>query len=79
MFYSYVDSFLKVFETNHSRLGWMLCPNKNDNYYFFIDIERRIPNFILFDILYNSYVMDVKHQNIIESKLWRHDMCDIIS
>jgi hypothetical protein len=69
MFYSYVDSFLKVFETNHNRLGWMLYANKNDNYYFFIDMERQILNFILFDILYNSYVMDVKHQSINESKL----------
>jgi len=69
MFYSYVDSFLKVFETNHNQLGWMLYPNKNGNYYFFIDMERRILNFIQFDILYNSYVMDVKQQSINESKL----------
>jgi len=69
MFYSYVDSFLKDFETNHNRLGWMLYLNKNDNYYFFIVMETRILNFILFDVLYNSYVMDVKHQSINESKL----------
>jgi hypothetical protein len=52
-FYSYVDSFFKVFETNHNRLGWMFYSNKNDNYYFFIDTERWILNFIPFDILYN--------------------------